>query len=145
MQDEPNPSGLCKCGCGGTTPLSKWTDKRIGLVKGRHANYIKGHRASMRSPRWIVDPKTGCWEWQKAKNRKGYGFVASRKSTGEKSITLAHRLTYEQTFGPIPEGKCIDHMCCNPACVNPYHLDVVTKGENNRRMLLRGRAWWQRV
>lgn len=47
---------------------------------------------------------------------------------------MAHRLVWELLVGPIPQGKQIDHLCRNHACVNPEHLDIVTQRTN----LLRG-------
>jgi hypothetical protein len=35
--------------------------------------------------------------------------------------------------GPIPEGLTIDHLCKNPGCVRPDHLEAVTMRENIRR------------
>jgi hypothetical protein len=46
----------------------------------------------------------------------------------------AHRVLYECTFGAIPPGLQLDHLCKNARCVNPDHLEVVTAQEN----LLRG-------
>jgi hypothetical protein len=43
---------------------------------------------------------------------------------------LAHRYAYEQLIGPIPEGLSLDHLCRNPRCVNPAHLEPVTHREN---------------
>jgi len=40
---------------------------------------------------------------------------------------------------PLADEAQIDHKCCNPACVNPDHLEAVTSGENNRRTVARGR------
>jgi hypothetical protein len=45
----------------------------------------------------------------------------------------AHRWMYEQKIGPIPKGLVIDHLCRNTRCVNPDHLEPVTRGENTRR------------
>jgi len=33
-------------------------------------------------------------------------------------------------MGPIPDGKQLDHLCRNHACVNPSHLEVVSGREN---------------
>ncbi|WP_033356238.1 HNH endonuclease signature motif containing protein, partial [Kitasatospora aureofaciens] len=45
----------------------------------------------------------------------------------------AHRYAYTQLVGPIPDGLVIDHLCRNPSCVNPAHLEPVTHAENMRR------------
>lgn len=54
----------------------------------------------------------------------------------------AHRFAYELTFGTIPEGLELDHLCRHPRCVNPWHLEAVTPKENMRRSLLVGK--WTR-
>lgn len=73
--------------------------------------------------------RQGCWNWEGAKNRGGYGgFMFATQQW-----TFAHRFIYEHTFGRIDEGMVIDHLCRNPSCVNPYHMDVVTSEENVRR------------
>jgi hypothetical protein len=79
--------------------------------------------------RFQVTP-TGCWEWTGAKT-EGYGQV-NRRSLGGRHLT--HRLMYEAAVGPIPAGLHIDHLCRNPSCGNPAHLEPVECREN----LLRG-------
>lgn len=74
----------------------------------------------------VVDAM-GCWIWKKRLIR-GYGAVAA-----DGRDQLAHRWTYEKLVGPIPTGLDLDHLCRQPACVNPAHLEPVTRAENNRR------------
>lgn len=76
----------------------------------------------------------GCWRWDRARNRHGYGVVTIR-SEGRKTSTTAHRLVYELLAGPIPPGLQLDHLCRNPTCVNPAHLEPVTNGVNHRRAI----------
>jgi hypothetical protein len=45
----------------------------------------------------------------------------------------AHRFAYENLVGEIPDGLALDHLCRNPRCVNPDHLEPVTHAENVRR------------
>ena len=71
-----------------------------------------------------------CWLWTGNKTPLGYGQLG-RNHTGSNYV---HRLSYEMTFGDIPEGLVIDHLCRNRNCVNPDHLEVVTQREN----ILRG-------
>jgi hypothetical protein len=42
----------------------------------------------------------------------------------------AHRAFYEHHVGTIPDGLTIDHLCKVRRCVNPDHLEPVTRGVN---------------
>lgn len=82
----------------------------------------------------IVDPITQCWNWQGAKINGKYGTVGINYRK-----MLAHRQSYIDFIGDIPPGMHLDHLCGNPGCVNPQHLEPVTQAENNRRAGVAGR------
>jgi hypothetical protein len=75
------------------------------------------------------DPQPGCWWWTGTLNRRYGVFSVRGKNIG------AHRFAYEKLVGPIPEGLFLDHLCMNPTCVNPSHLEPVAPGENTLRWL----------
>ena len=75
----------------------------------------------------------GCWLWLAYRDRHGYGKVNYGGRPPQGRVHFAHRLIYQLERGPIPEGKVLDHVCKNPGCVNPDHLEIVTQGENVRR------------
>jgi HNH endonuclease len=75
-----------------------------------------------------VHPIGNCWIWMGGKNDKGYGQIVDKHVR-----YYVHRLSHEWFRGPIPDGHEIDHLCRNPACVRPSHLEAVTRRENQRR------------
>jgi hypothetical protein len=75
-----------------------------------------------------VEKTSECWNWMASKNQKGYGqFCVNGKTR------LAHRYSYLNYIGSIPEGKVLDHICRNKGCVNPNHLRPLTIVENAQR------------
>lgn len=77
---------------------------------------------------------SGCWlSTYKSINPGGY-----RKITVGDRHLLVHRAAYELWVRPIPDGLTIDHLCRQPRCFNPAHLQAVTMREN----LIRGHGTW---
>lgn len=69
-----------------------------------------------------------CWEWAAFRKPSGYG----QFSAGKRRLA-AHRVAYVLTHGEPPTGLDLDHLCRNRACVNPHHLEPVTRRVNLRR------------
>ena len=68
-----------------------------------------------------------CWNWV-AHRVGGYG----RFWLGSTNVQ-SPRWAYEEAYGPIPRGLEPDHLCRNPACVNPTHLEAVSHQDNTLR------------
>ncbi len=77
-----------------------------------------------------LDAGTGCHIWTGClAGPGGYG----RSYDGEKNSVYAHRFAYELSNGPVPEGMSVHHKCHNKQCVNPAHLEAVSKKEHASR------------
>jgi hypothetical protein len=120
---------------------------RHGLCKTHYARVTKGIRTmedvGRRGQRektieerfWEKVTKTEtCWLWTGATITGNYGRFWVSDS---RPRVPAHRFSYEVYVGPIPEGLVVDHLCSNPPCVNPAHLEPVTQWENLRRSFIR--------
>lgn len=77
---------------------------------------------------WYSKMDNGCWDCTLAPTKGGY---CQKWNNGK--LIPAHKFSYEQHKGRIPSGMEIDHLCKNVKCVNPEHLEAVTKLENIRR------------
>lgn len=153
---------FCECGCGGkASPGRRYVHghhrrkpPRVCAVDGcdrpfHTQGYCNAHayrlkttgsvqaeipiRESHSEEEWfhgnfIQDSDTDCWEWQAGKGTNGYGLM---RVDGRQ--TAAHRFAYQLYVGPIPEGLDLDHLCRNRGCVNPGHLEPVTRRENLMR------------
>jgi hypothetical protein len=83
---------------------------------------------------WLRVVKTDtCWLWTGA-TWNGYGVIYHNgKQDG------AHRVAWQLTYGPIPEGMWVLHHCDVRNCVRPDHLFLGTIDDNNRDMGTKGR------
>jgi len=79
------------------------------------------------------EPNSGCWLWTGAENGQGYGVIGPGGCSRKNPHVMAHRLSHEMFKGAIPDGYVVDHLCRNPSCVNPDHLEAVTEKVNINR------------
>ncbi|MGH6792788.1 MAG: HNH endonuclease [Methyloceanibacter sp.] len=152
----------CKCGCErevGGYALRSGTSKSCGcsqktsrqcsvancdrkhLAKGLcRLHYLRvyanGTLEKVRKPsdpgerirRHFTVHENGCWLWHGYVDARGYA-----KFQLDGRMQWAHRVSYLLSKGPIPKGLTLDHLCRTPSCVNPDHLEIVTRAENQRR------------
>jgi hypothetical protein len=82
----------------------------------------------------LPEPNSGCWLWDGYVRENGYGEFSFGRQ-----LVRAHRAAYEHFAGEIPAGLDLDHLCRVRCCVNPAHLEPVTRQTN----LLRGESYWR--
>jgi hypothetical protein len=123
-------AGYCECGCGRLAPIAKITNTAKGRVAGQPQRFVHGHNRRKPERYEVRDCGylTPCWVWLGARNGMGYGAIREGHHTRP-----AHRVYYERANGPVPAHLPLDHLCRNPPCVNPAHLEPVTTAENIRR------------
>lgn len=94
----------------------------------------------------MPEPNSGCWLWVGDRDMGGYGILTIYEASVRVARLRAHRLSYELFKGPLSAELDLDHLChtynrtceggrtcVHRCCVNPDHVDPVTKEENGRR------------
>ena len=77
------------------------------------------------------DNDFGCWVWIGPKFKKGYAkFITYRR--GKRKVYLAHRWSYMTFKGKLKRKREVHHLCQRKECVNPEHLQSVTRRQHNR-------------
>jgi hypothetical protein len=89
------------------------------VAKAAHRLFNKVH----------INPVTKCWEWTGFKDENGYGRFGFG---GGGKTESAHRMSFWLYYRHWP-AEHTDHLCRNPGCISPFHLEAVSPGENVRR------------
>jgi len=76
-----------------------------------------------------------CLVFTGSRNKAGYGVTQFQNYK-----SVAHRIAYALTNGPIPKGLLVCHKCDNPPCINPEHLFLGTHKDNALDMHAKGRG-----
>jgi hypothetical protein len=78
-----------------------------------------------------VDPDD-CWEWKGWKQEHGYGAIRV-KNRNEAGNFRAHVVALAIAGIRAPEGDYVaHHVCGNRGCVNPDHLEWMTRTEHTK-------------
>lgn len=83
----------------------------------------------------FVEKTAGCWFWNGAKTRFGYGHFKY-----DQVFHLAHRWSYAHFVGDLSEDQCVLHSCDTPSCVRPDHLFLGTRLDNAKDRVVKGRS-----
>lgn len=99
--------------------------------------------------RSTYNPTTGCRLWTGSRSSQGqYGTIWL-----DGRPQFVHRVAYEAANGSIPAGSIqhesesveIHHICENRLCIEPNHLEALTRNEHNARHTFQRSAQWMPV
>ena len=102
------PSGICECGCGGPTKLSKVTSHRDGTYRGYPCRFIHGHHARLFTPQQTSNWKGGILRERRRNKKTGViheGYVLIHKPehqlASKSGYVLEHRFVMCEHLGRI--------------------------------------------
>ncbi len=99
----------------------------------------RGHRKAIPLfENYMPIPESGCWIFMGKIQDTGYGMITKQVNKVKRYIG-AHRLSWEMTYGPVPDGMLVCHKCDVRSCINPSHLFLGTYKDNSQDMKHKGR------
>lgn len=85
-----------------------------------------------------IGGSAACWLWTGARSGSGYGYITMRRNKRKWNL-LAHRLAKELAIGrSLAKDENLHHVCEEPLCVNPRHLEIVSRSDHRRQHM---REW----
>ena len=132
LENGPNPSGLCMCGCGRRTNITRQTQALYGSVKGKPRRYVHGHQG--RKAEYYTD------EMGYRRRYRENGDIVDRRRE--------HQIVYEKHYGPVAAGLLIHHIDGDRTNNAPENLVALTMRDHMRThsagWSLRDSVWWHR-
>ena len=124
--DEPNPSGLCVCGCGELTPIATQTSVRDGHVKGKPTRFISGHNG-----KFLVGPARRQWKGGRLVNDEGYVKIRIGEPGGRR-YEFEHRVVMEQVLSrPLAPNEQVHHINGVKDDNRPANLELWHRSQPN--------------
>lgn len=127
---EPNPSGLCMCGCGGAAPIALQTDSKLGHVRGKPKRFIFGHHLRLKWSPTGTRPSSG-----------GYTlFYAPEhpRATSSGSV-FEHIVVVERVVGHFLQRPAVVHHVNDVKSDNQNHNLCVLENNSEHKSLHRRR------
>lgn len=124
--DDPNPSGLCMCGCGELTPIAIQTEVRTGAVKGKRRRFVTGHNS-----KFLTGPARRQWKGGRIVTDEGYAKLRVGEP-GKRSYRYEHRVVMEGILGrALAPNEQVHHIDGDKLNNAPENLELWHRSQPN--------------
>lgn len=127
VMPDPNPTGVCLCGCGGTTPIARQTYTAINHFAGKHLLYLQGHSGR----RKLMADETSRWQGGRIITDEGYIKIRVGER-GDRSYRLEHRVVMEKVLGrKLAINEQVHHLNGDKTNNRPENLELWHRSQPN--------------